>query len=72
MSDWDKQREAYDYLKEREVYLKGLNTRDLLDLLDTTIRHSHYCPCECHCFDKQPYKDFSIEELKDIIENRAY
>jgi hypothetical protein len=51
----------------REEYLGSLNMMELLDLLEDTVEHRHYCPCECHCFDGRPYKDFEVSEIKELI-----
>lgn len=41
----------------------------ILELLEDKIRHNHYCPCECRCFDDYlpELQNISIREIKDYI-----
>jgi len=50
----------------REKYLKSLSFGQLLKLFEDAIRHNHYCPCECHCFDDWKY-EFNVSEVRAEI-----
>ncbi len=56
----------------QEEYLQYLSISQLLDLLENVIKHNHYCPCECHCFDEHPYKSFNVSEIKEMIINKSF
>lgn len=53
---------------KEQLYLESLSPDQLFQLLEATIRHSHYCPCECHCFDNWKYR-YSISEITNQIRN---
>lgn len=55
-------------MKTKEEYLKSLSFYALLNLLEDAIRHNHYCPIECHCFDKWEHKFDVAEVKKEIID----
>jgi len=50
----------------KEKYLKTLDIDDLFNLYEDIIRHSHYCPCECHCFDNWKFR-YDKYEVRDQI-----
>ena len=53
-------------MNDSEKYLSSLNLDQLLELLEDAIRHRHYCPCECHCFDRWEHK-YTTGAIKDRI-----
>jgi len=52
--------------EDLEEYLSNLSFEEILDYYETSIRHNHYCPCECHCFDDYKIKA-SPGEIKQYI-----
>ena len=48
--------------------LNSLDIDGLLELYECNIRHSCYCPCECHCFDGfEEYLDYSKSDIRKAI-----
>ena len=55
--------------KGRDKYLGGLDINQLLDFLEDVIRHDHYCPRECRCFERWSYQ-YNVSEIKEEIIKR--
>jgi hypothetical protein len=63
-------------MSEQEInrYLSTLSMEQLLTLFEVGVRHNHYCPCECHCFDEYPdhisyfdVKRFILSDFKSLM-----
>jgi hypothetical protein len=52
-------------LSEQE-YLESLDIRQLLTLFEAHIKHSHYCPTKCYCFQDWDYT-YKLSEIRDRI-----
>ena len=48
----------------RNCKVDDLKLSELLEIFEAKIRHSCYCPCECHCFDGIP------EDLREVSKGR--
>ena len=55
----------------RDCKIDDLTLSDLLEVFECSIRHSCYCPCECHCFDGIPeqFHNLSKGQIEDAIQN---
>lgn len=44
--------------KEEEQYMNGKSLSELFRIYENSLRHSHYCPCACECFEELPYINY--------------
>jgi hypothetical protein len=56
---------------EEQEYLESLNVNRLFDLLEDIIRHRHYCPCDCQCFEGWKFHVYRDGDIKAQIIKRC-
>lgn len=51
---------------QERIYLQTLSLEDLLSYYEYAVRHSHYCPGHCLCFEGFAFK-ISYHDIKEFI-----